>query len=140
MHRYIPVLSKWAGFTRIGEAVVQHRERKYGVTKFGLNRFINGFLDLLSIFFVGKFGKKPMHFFGSLGVLSFVIGFLILLYLTFSKFWSNQGGMTDRPLFYLGILSVIIGFQLFLTGFLAELIYRNSQSRNHYNIEKTTGY
>lgn len=139
MHRYIPVLSKWAGFTRIGETVVQHQERKYGVTKFGINRFINGFLDLLSIFFVGKFGKKPMHFFGTLGVLSFGVGFIILLYLSISKFWANQGGMTDRPLFYFGILTVIVGSQLFLTGFLAELIFRNSPARNHYNIDQSIG-
>ncbi|HQW55216.1 MAG TPA: glycosyltransferase family 2 protein [Saprospiraceae bacterium] len=139
MHRYIPVLVKWAGFNRITEKVVQHRERKYGVTKFGFSRFINGFLDLLSIFFVGKFGKKPMHFFGTLGVFSFMIGFVILFYLSISKLWSNVGGIANRPLFYLGILTVIIGVQLFLTGFLAELIFRNSAGRNYYNIEETTG-
>lgn len=140
MHRYIPVLAKWAGFNKIGERVVQHRERKYGTTKFGLNRFINGFLDLLSIFFVGKFGRKPMHFFGTMGVLSFLIGFVILFYLSAIKIIGNKGGISERPLFYFGIMTVIIGVQLFLTGFLAELVFRNSSSRNHYNISKTLGF
>lgn len=139
MHRYIPVLAKWAGFNKIGEKIVQHRERKYGTTKFGLNRFINGFLDLLSIFFVGKFGRKPMHFFGTMGVLSFLIGFIILFYLSALKIFGNKGGISERPIFYLGILTVIIGVQLFLTGFLAELVFRNSTGRNHYNIDKTIG-
>lgn len=136
MHRYIPVLAKWAGFSRIGEKVVQHRERKYGVTKFGLNRFINGFLDLLSIFFVGKFGKKPMHFFGTLGILAFFIGFIILIELSVEKIFFKIGGIADRPLFFLGMLCTIIGAQLFLTGFIAELVSRNSLSRNHYLIEE----
>ena len=136
MHRYIPVLAKWAGFSKIGEKVVQHQARKYGSTKFGLSRFINGFLDLLSITFVGKFGKRPMHLFGSLGVLSFFIGFIILIYLSYSKIVLGEGGIATRPLFFFGILTVIIGFQLFLTGFLAELVARNAPERNNYKIEK----
>ena len=139
MHRYIPIIAKWAGFGKIGEKVVQHQERKYGVTKFGFNRFINGFLDLLSIFFVGKFGKKPMHFFGSLGVIAFFIGFIILIELSIEKIFFNIGGIADRPLFFLGMLFTIIGSQLFLTGFVAELISRNSASRNHYLIEEKIG-
>ena len=136
MHRYIPMLAKWAGFYRIGEKVVEHRARKYGKTKFGLERFINGFLDLLSISFVGKFGKRPMHLFGSMGTLFIFGGFLILLYLSISKIFYNIGGIAERPLFYLGILAAIIGSQLFLTGFLAELVVRNSSQRNHYLIEE----
>lgn len=134
MHRYIPVLAKWAGFKRIGEKVVVHRPRKYGKTKFGMERFINGFLDLLSISFVGKFGKRPMHLFGSIGTLFFFVGFIILLYLSIEKIVYNIGGIAERPLFYLGILTAIIGAQLFLTGFLAELIVRNSSQRDYYLI------
>lgn len=137
MHRYIPVIAKWAGFARIGEKVVEHRARQYGVTKFGgFERFINGPLDLMSISFVGKFGKRPMHFFGSLGLTFFLIGFSILTYLTFAKTVYQQYGIADRPLFYFGILALIIGAQLFLTGFLAEMINRNSPIRNAYLIEK----
>ena len=136
MHRYIPVIAKWAGFTRIGEKVVEHRARKYGVTKFGWERFVNGFLDLLSISFVGNFGKRPMHLFGTLGVLSFFIGFGILAYLTVAKTIYREYGIADRPLFYFGILALIVGSQLFLTGFLAEMINRNSAIRNVYLIEK----
>ncbi len=136
MHRYIPVIAKWAGFTKIGEKVVEHRARKYGVTKFGWERFVNGFLDLLSISFVGKFGKRPMHLFGTLGVLSFFIGFIILTYLSIAKTIYNEYGIADRPLFYFGILALIVGSQLFLTGFLAEMINRNSAIRNVYLIEK----
>lgn len=136
MHRYIPVLAKWAGFTNIGEKVVEHRPRKYGKTKFGFERFINGFLDLISISFVGKFGKRPMHLFGTVGTFFFFVGFVILLYLSIEKIFYNIGGIAERPLFYLGILSAIIGSQLFLTGFLAELIVRNSSSRNHYLVEE----
>ncbi len=139
MHRYIPVIAKWAGFTKIGEKVVQHQARKYGVTKFGLERYIKGFLDLLSITFVGKFGKKPMHLFGALGTLCFVLGTMILLYLSIAKLVYNEYYIATRPMFFLGILSVIIGSQLFLTGFLAELISRNSPNRNHYLIEKEIG-
>ena len=139
MHRYVPLLAKWAGFTRIGEKVVQHQARKYGVSKFGLERFINGFLDLLSITFVGKFGKRPMHFFGTLGISSFAIGFIILLYLSIAKLLYQTYGIADRPLFYFGILTLIIGTQLFVTGFLAELVTRNAPERNQYLIEKRIG-
>ncbi len=142
MHRYIPVIAKWAGFTRIEEQVVEHRARKYGVTKFGLSRFVNGFLDLLSIFFVGKFQKKPMHFFGTIGVLSFLTGFIIALYIIVDKLIRIYAGgsvardVTDQPLFYLALVLSIIGVQLFLTGFLAEMIARNSSDRNIYLIEE----
>ncbi len=134
MHRYIPVIAKWAGFSKIGEKVVQHQERKYGVTKFGLERFVNGFLDLMSITFVGRYGKRPMHLFGTLGVMSFFIGFVILLYLSISKLFFSQIGIATRPLFYLGIMVIIIGVQLFLAGFIGELISRNGIEKNHYNI------
>ncbi len=139
MHRYIPVLAKQAGFRRIGEKVVQHRKRKYGVTKFGLERFVNGYLDLLTVSIVSKFGKSPMHFFGLLGSLSFLIGFGILTYLSIAKFAWNQYQMTDRPLFYFGLLTIIFGTQLFLTGFTAELVARSSSDRNSYLIESTSG-
>jgi glycosyltransferase involved in cell wall biosynthesis len=139
MHRYVPLLAKWAGFYNIGEKVVQHRARQYGVSKFGLERFINGFLDLLSITFVGKFGKRPMHFFGTLGMTSFAIGFIILLYLSIAKLVYQAYGIADRPLFYFGILTLIVGTQLFVTGFLAELVTRNASERNHYLIEKRIG-
>ncbi len=139
MHRYIPILAKWAGFRNIGEKVVEHRARKYGITKFGWERFINGFLDLGSIMFVGKFGKRPMHFFGLWGTLFFVFGFLILSYLTISKFFFDQSGLTQRPLFFVAILVMIIGSQLFLAGFIGELIARNSPERNNYLIEDKTG-
>lgn len=137
MHRYIPVLAKWAGFTKIGEKVVEHRARKYGVTKFGLSRFINGPLDLLSITFVGRFGKKPMHFFGTLGLLAFLFGFGILAYLSVSKLVFREFNIADRPMFFFGILLLIVGSQLFLTGFLAEMMARNSPNRNNYQVEKT---
>lgn len=136
MHRYIPVIAKWAGFTRIGEKVVEHRARKYGITKFGWERFVNGFLDLVSISFVGKFGKRPMHLFGTLGVMFFFIGFGILVYLSIAKTIYNEYGIADRPLFFFGILALVVGSQLFLTGFLAEMINRNSAIRNVYLIEK----
>jgi glycosyltransferase involved in cell wall biosynthesis len=139
MHRYIPLLAKWAGFNRIGEKVVEHHPRKFGVSKFGLERFINGFLDLLSITFVGRFGKRPMHFFGTLGTLSFLMGFIILVYLSIAKLIYHQYGIADRPLFYFGILTLIIGTQLFVTGFLAELVTRNAPERDHYLVEKTIG-
>ena len=135
MHRYIPVLAKWAGFDKIGEKVVQHQERKYGVTKFGVERFVNGFLDLLTVMFISKFGKKPMHLFGLVGVMCFTIGFGIAVYLTIAKLMWQAYNMTDRPLFYFGILAMIIGVQLFLTGFVAELIGRSNTERNHYIIE-----
>jgi glycosyltransferase involved in cell wall biosynthesis len=136
MHRYIPVIAKAAGFKKIGEKVVQHFPRKHGKSKFGLNRFINGPLDLMSIIFVSRFSKKPMHFFGSLGLLSFFIGFAILVYLTIAKILLTEYGMTDRPIFFFGILTIIIGTQLFLTGFLAELVARSSPQRNNYIVEK----
>lgn len=139
MHRWIPVLAKWAGFTKIGEKVVEHRARQYGQSKYGWERYINGFLDLLSVYFVGKFGKRPMHFFGTLGVLSFLIGFVFLAYLSWAKVVYQEYGIADRPLFYFGILGLIVGTQLFLTGFIAEIVNRNSASRNEYLIEKEIG-
>ena len=139
MHRYIPILAKWSGFKKIGEKVVEHRARKYGVTKFGWERFINGFLDLFSIMFVGKFGKRPMHFFGLWGTLAFLGGLGIFTFLTISKFFFDQTGMTQRPLFFFAILAMIIGTQLFLAGFIGELIARNSPERNNYLIEEKAG-
>ncbi len=139
MHRYVPVLAKWAGFRKIGEKVVEHRPRKYGITKFGWSRFVNGFLDLMTIFFVGKFGKRPMHFFGLWGSLSFFAGFVISVYLAVSKFFFDKTGMTQRPMFFFAILAMIIGTQLFLAGFIGELISRNSTERNNYLIEEKTG-
>jgi len=136
MHRYIPVLAKWSGFKRFGEKIVEHRPRKYGITKFGWSRFINGFLDLASIMFVGKFRKNPMHFFGLWGTLFFMSGFVIFIYLTISKFFFEKIGMTQRPLFFFAILVMIIGSQLFLAGFLGELISRSGADRNNYLIEE----
>lgn len=141
MHRYIPVLAKWAGFKKIGEQVVEHRPRKYGTTKFGLSRFINGFLDLVSIVFVGKFGKRPMHFFGAMGVLSFFAGTVISVWLIAEKLYDISHGLkfrnvTDQPLFFIALVAIIVGFQLFLTGFVAELVARNSSERNAYQIER----
>lgn len=141
MHRYIPVLAKWAGFRNIQEQIVQHYPRKYGTTKFGPGRFVKGFLDLLSIFFVGKFGKRPMHFFGTIGALSFMVGFFITCYLIFEKLRSVAIGsiyrnITDQPLFYLSLVAILIGTQLFVTGFIAELVSRNAPERNQYHIEK----
>jgi glycosyltransferase involved in cell wall biosynthesis len=141
MHRYIPVIAKWAGFTKITEKAVQHRERKYGVTKFGLERFINGFLDLMTITFVSKFGKRPMHFFGALGTIMFVVGFLTSAYLGVMKLWHVYSHvharlLTERPSFYIALTTMIIGSMLFLAGFLGEMIARNSVTRNHYLIEK----
>ncbi|WP_231489970.1 glycosyltransferase family 2 protein [Pedobacter sp. Leaf170] len=142
MHRYIPVIAKWAGFTKIEEQVVEHRARKYGTTKFGFSRFINGFLDLLSIFFVGKFGKRPMHFFGSLGVLSFVIGTFMALWMIGVKLYHiaahipYKREITDQPLFYIALVAIVVGSQMFLTGFVAELVTRNAPERNQYLIEK----
>jgi len=136
MHRYIPLIAKWSGFKKFGEKVVEHRARKYGVTKFGWNRFINGFLDLASIMFVGKFRKNPMHFFGLWGTLFFLFGFIVTFYLTLTKFFFDQTGMTQRPLFYIALVAMVIGSQLFLAGFLGELISRNGPERNHYYIEE----
>jgi len=139
MHRYIPVMAKWAGFRRIGEKVVQHRERKYGVTKFGLGRFINGPLDLLSIIFVSRFSKKPMHFFGLFGSLFIFLGFVILFILSFQKLFFDVSGIASRPLFYFGILTFIVGTQFFTTGFLAEMALRQAPTRNQYLVDEKIG-
>lgn len=137
MHRWMPVLAKWQGYTNIGEKVVEHRAREYGVSKFGARRLISGFLDLLSIFFVGKFNKKPMHFFGTLGIICISFGSIILIYLTMMKLVYNVSGIQDRPLFFFGILTIIIGTQLFLTGFLAELVIDSKAKSDGYNISET---
>jgi len=137
MHRYIPLIAKWSGFNRITEKVVQHQARKYGHSKFGWERVMNGFLDILSIMFVGKFAKRPMHFFGPLGVASFVFGFGILAYLSWLKLIQDIGRISDRPVFFFGIILLLIGTQLFLTGFLAEMIGRNNPHRNRYRIADT---
>ncbi len=135
MHRYIPVIAKWAGFGKIGEKVVQHRKREYGVTKFGMNRFINGYLDLMSIMFMSKFGKQPMHFFGAIGSAAFLFGFIALAVVIIMRL-SGQIALTTSVWFYLSMLSLIVGLMLFLAGFLGELICRNSSTRNQYLIEK----
>jgi hypothetical protein len=144
MHRYIPVIAKWAGFTKIGEKEVKHQERKYGVTKFGIERFINGFLDLISINFVSRFGKKPMHLFGTVGTLAFITGGGVSLWLIFDKLYQlahhlKARDVTDQPLFYLALVLMVIGTQLFVAGFLGEMIARNSADRNHYLVEKKIG-
>lgn len=138
MHRYIPVLAKYAGFSKIGEKVVQHQSRKYGVTKFGLNRFVNGPLDLLSVVFMGKFGKKPMHLFGAIGMLMFFIGFGFAFYLIIDKLFIDTSAklLAQRTEFFISLTSMIIGVQFFLAGFIGELIGRNSSTRNIYLIEK----
>ena len=138
MHRYIPPLAKFAGFSKIGEKVVEHRARKYGSTKFGLNRFLNGPLDLLSVVFMGKFGKKPMHFFGAIGTLLFIIGFGLTFYLIIDKLFIDQSAklLANRTEFFIALVAMIMGVQFFLAGFLAELVGRNSSSRNTYLIEK----
>lgn len=139
MHRFIPVIAKWAGFGVIGEKAVQHRARKYGTTKFGMNRFVNGFLDLLSLSFVGRFSKKPMHFFGSFGLLLFIIGFLSAVWLGAQKLYCLRHGITAplvtaSPYFYICLVCMLMGLQLFLAGYLAELVGRNSPTRNTYLI------
>ena len=139
MHRYIPILAKWSGFKKIGEKVVEHRPRKYGVTKFGWQRFVNGFLDLATIMFLGKFGKRPMQFFGLLGTLFFLIGLVSSIYLVIAKFVATDFALTNRPSFYIALTTMIIGMQLFLTGFIAELIARNASERNTYLIEEKSG-
>ncbi|HVK97471.1 MAG TPA: glycosyltransferase family 2 protein [Flavisolibacter sp.] len=139
MHRYIPVIAKWSGFKKIGEKVVEHRARKYGVTKFGWERFVNGFLDLMSITFVGKFSKRPMHFFGLWGTLSFLLGFCMIIYLIIAKFASPEFPLTNRPAFYLALTALVIGMQLFLAGYISELIARNAPNRNSYLIEDKIG-
>ena len=141
MHRYIPVIAKWNGFKKIGEKVVQHQERKYGVTKFGLERFIYGFLDLASITFVGKFRRRPMHFFGTLGTLSFFFGTVLTLWLVGEKAWLawhnlRARDVTDQPLFFLALVAVIVGMQLFLAGFLGELVQLNGPKRNDYLVRE----
>ncbi len=135
MHRYIPILAKWSGFKKIGEKVVEHRPRKYGTTKFGWSRFVNGFLDLGTIMFLGKFGKKPMQFFGLYGTLSFMVGLLSSLYLIITKIINPEVALTNKPFFFIALATMIIGMQLFLTGFVAELIARNATERNTYLIE-----
>src|SRR6185436_12132375 len=139
MHRYIPLIAKWAGFKKIGEKIVEHHARKFGKSKFGFERYVNGFLDLGTIMFLGKFGKRPMQFFGLWGTLSFLIGFIIFAYLTISKFFFDQSGLTQRPLFFFAIMIMIIGTQLFLTGFISELVARNAPGRNSYLVEKRLG-
>jgi glycosyltransferase involved in cell wall biosynthesis len=136
MHRYIPVIAKWAGFTNIGEKIVEHRARKYGVTKFGLERFVNGFLDLLSIMFVSRFGKRPMHLFGFIGSLMFFLGFLAAAYLGITKLWAVSHGeyarlLTQRPSFYISLACMVIGSQMFLAGFIGEMIVRNTKDHNY---------
>lgn len=140
MHRYIPVIAKWAGFGNIGEKIVQHQERKFGTSKFGAERLIKGYLDLLSITFISKFGKRPMHLFGTLGTVLFIFGFIIAIYLAIAKIVFSVYNMTDRPLFYFGLLAMVLGTQLFVSGFLAEMISRSSSDRNRYHIEKKTGF
>lgn len=141
MHRYIPYLAKNAGFSKIGEKAVRHQARKYGTTKFGLSRFVNGYLDLLSLWFLSRFGIKPMHFFGLLGSLMFVFGFISVVIVGFNKLYAMYNGLpyrlvTDSPYFFLSLTAMIIGTQLFLAGFLGELISRNAPERNNYQIEK----
>jgi glycosyltransferase involved in cell wall biosynthesis len=138
MHRYIPALAKYAGFHKIGEKVVAHQARKYGVTKFGLNRFLNGPLDLMTVVFMGRFGKKPMHFFGAIGTLMFIVGFLAGLYMTIDKLFINSTALklAERTEFYVFLTMIILGVQFFLAGFLAEMVGRNSSTRNHYLVEK----
>ena len=135
MHRYIPIIAKAAGFTKIDEKIVVHQKRKYGVTKFGLDRFIKGYLDLISINFVSRFSQRPMHFFGTLGSILFLVGLVIASYLTYAKFFMDGYKMTERPLFYFGLLSMILGVQLFLTGFLAEMISRLAREKTNYQIK-----
>lgn len=145
MHRYIPLIANWSGFGKIGEKEVEHRPRKYGYTKFGLERFVNGFLDLISVSFVNRYKKNPMHFFGSLGSLSFLSGFAITTFLIFEKVRGLREGLkvreiTDQPLFFLAIAAVIIGVQLFLTGFLAEMMTSNSSRKSDYNIDEEINF
>lgn len=136
MHRYMPYLAKNAGYTRIGEKIVQHQARKYGTTKFGLDRFVNGYLDLMTLWFFSKFAVKPMHFFGLLGSLMFVLGFIAVLIVVILKICGMRAGVTDSPYFYVSLTTMILGTQLFLTGFLGELISRNATERNKYHLAK----
>jgi len=142
MHRYIPYLAKNAGYTNIGEKVVEHRKREFGTTKFGMNRFVNGYLDLMTAWFLAKFGKKPMHLFGSIGSLMFVIGFIMVVVVGINKLLSIKLGdlaplVTSSPYFYIALTAMIIGTQLFLAGFVAEMVARNASERNKYQVEKT---
>jgi glycosyltransferase involved in cell wall biosynthesis len=139
MHRYIPLIAKWSGFKKIGEKVVEHHARKYGVSKFGVGRLITGGLDLASILFVGKYGKRPMHLFGTWGMSFFLFGFLVSFYLMLSKIFFDKTGFTQRPLFFVALVAMVIGTQLFVTGFIAELISRNAPNRNAYLVEKRAG-
>ena len=141
MHRYIPYLAKNAGFSRITEKPVQHQKRKYGVSKFGLDRFVNGLLDLISLWFLSRFGKKPMHFFGFTGILMFIAGAVLTLWVIIEKLVQQANGLdfrpvTDQPLFYLALVAILLGFQLFLSGFICEMISRNSSERNQYNVRE----
>jgi len=142
MHRYMPALAKYAGFKRIGEKIVQHQARKYGYSKFGLNRFLNGPLDLMTVAFMGKFGKKPMHFFGALGTLMFFVGFGFGLYLGIDKLFIHTRGvkLAERTEFFVSLVAMLMGLQFFLTGFLAELVSRNSSARNSYLVEEKSGW
>ena len=145
MHRYIPLIAKWNGFTKIGERVVEHRARKYGVTKFGLERFVFGFLDLMSIVFVSKFKKRPMHFFGSIGTILFLFGLVVTGWLVGQKFYAGLINMkvrdvTDQPLFFLALTAAIIGFQMFLAGFIGEMVSQTTIRKNDYQIEKTLNF
>ena len=142
MHRYMPALAKYAGFKKIGEKVVQHQARKYGYSKFGLNRFLNGPLDLMTVAFMGKFGKKPMHFFGALGTLMFFVGFGFGLYLGIDKLFIHTRGvkLAERTEFFVSLVAMLMGLQFFLTGFLAELVSRNSSARNSYLVEEKSGW
>ncbi len=145
MHRYIPVIAKWAGFPNIGEKVVQHQSRKYGSTKFGWDRFINGYLDLLSIMFISRFGKRPMHFFGTIGSLAFLLGFVVTIWLLGQKIYCTSYELpyrevTDQPLFYLALVAIVIGAQLFLAGFLGELISRTDPDKNRYLVAERVGW
>ncbi len=139
MHRYLPVIAKWSGFRKIGEKVVEHRARQFGVSKFGWERFINGPLDLASIMFVGRYGKRPMHFFGSLGSIFIIFGTVMSLYLVITRLMDPQIGLSNRPAFYMALTAMVIGTQLFMAGFLGELVARNSHSKNSYLVEKRTG-
>lgn len=142
MHRYIPLIAKWAGFQNITEKVVHHQARKFGVTKFGLERFIFGFLDLFSITFIGKYGKRPMHLFGTLGTVVFIIGFVFLFYIGVDKIFFNKTGklIANRTEFYVALTSIIIGVQFFLAGFLGEMLSRNSPNRNYYQIKEKINF
>ena len=140
MHRYIPILAKWAGFKKIGEKVVVHQARKYGTTKFGWERFVNGFLDLMTIQFLSKFGKKPMQLFGLVGTLFFLIGFAAFGTIIFDKFMNPEYSVTNKPAFFIAITTMIIGVQLFLAGFIAELVNRNAPDRNTYLVSDKIGF